>query len=209
MDYDWYELNFGKQRYKADAFSDNTFGKRFNRLNHEYMLISVASQGGPIAITSDKTKILALREDDPSIENICIFSNEGDILQRIRLVDPFKNVIICLEFIRDEFLLVLFQRGDLWLIDTHTAEVRKLSVVGMLESELLLRGQTFDNGFAVETSLRRYLFARNAFQPTLVEFASPEAELKDSEAQRQGEARDMGGKQEVFWRVFSPRLIIS
>jgi len=31
------------------------------------MLISVASYGGPIAITSDKTKILALREDDPTL----------------------------------------------------------------------------------------------------------------------------------------------
>lgn len=121
MDYDWYELNNGKHRYKADLFSENTFGKRFNRLNHEYMLVSVANHGGPIAITSDKTKILALREEDPSIKNICIFNNEGEIVQRIELIDPFKNVPVCLEFIRDEFLLVLFQRGDLWLIDPHTA----------------------------------------------------------------------------------------
>lgn len=88
------------------------------------MLISVAAFGGPIAITSDKTKILALREDDPSLENICIFSNEGDIVQRIRLLDPFKNVIVCLEFLRDEYLFVLFQKGDIWLIDPHTAEIK-------------------------------------------------------------------------------------
>ena len=98
------------------------------------MLISVASHGGPIAITSDKTKILALREDDPSLENICIFNNEGEIVQRIRLRDPFKNVIVCLEFLKDEYLLVLFQKGDLWLIDPHTAEVKESKVVGMLES---------------------------------------------------------------------------
>lgn len=41
------------------------------------MLMSVASFGGPIALTSDKTQILTLREDDPSLENIVIFSNEG------------------------------------------------------------------------------------------------------------------------------------
>lgn len=98
-------------RYKADVFSENTMGKRFNRLSHEYMLISVASFGGPVAVTSDKTKILTLREEDPTLENVCIFSNEGDIVQRIRLTDPFKNPIICLEFIRDEFLLCLFQNG--------------------------------------------------------------------------------------------------
>ena len=60
MDYDWYELNGGKLCFKADSFTENTFGKRFNRLSHEYMLISLASHGGPIAITSDKTKILTL-----------------------------------------------------------------------------------------------------------------------------------------------------
>jgi hypothetical protein len=39
------------------------------------MLISVASYGGLIALTSDKTQILTVREDDPSIENICLYSN--------------------------------------------------------------------------------------------------------------------------------------
>jgi hypothetical protein len=132
MDYDWYELNGGKTKYKADLFSENSFGKRFSRLNHEYMLVTVASHGGPIALTSDKTKILALREDDPSIENICIFNNEGEIVQRVRLHDPFKNVVMCLEFIRDEHLLVLFQKGDLWLIDPHTADKREFKIVGLL-----------------------------------------------------------------------------
>lgn len=101
MDYDWHEFTNSKYRYQVDVFSENTFGKRFNRLNHEYMLISVASYGGVIAVTSDKTKILTLREDDPSLENICIFSNEGEILHRIRLANPFQNVIIILEFIKD------------------------------------------------------------------------------------------------------------
>lgn len=79
MDFDWYELttNNIKYRYKTDLFTENTLGKRFNRLNHEYMLMSVASFGGPIALTSDKTQILTVREDDPSLENIVIFSNEG------------------------------------------------------------------------------------------------------------------------------------
>ncbi len=72
----------------------------------------MASYGGPIALTSDKTKILTLREDDPSIENICIFSNEGEIINRIRLSNPFQNVIVCLEFIQDEFLLAIFQKGE-------------------------------------------------------------------------------------------------
>jgi len=29
-----------------------------------------------------------------------------------------------MEFLRDEQLLVLFQKGDIWLIDPHTAEIK-------------------------------------------------------------------------------------
>lgn len=61
-----------------------------------------------------------------------------------------------------------------------------------------MSAKTFDNGFAVETSLRRFLYAKNVFQPTLIEFTSPELELKDAE-----------NKQKKYWRVFSPRHIIS
>jgi len=62
------------------------------------MLVAVASFGGPIAITSDKTQILTLREDDPTIENIVLFNNEGEILGRIKINKPFENVVICLDF---------------------------------------------------------------------------------------------------------------
>jgi hypothetical protein len=31
------------------------------------MLFAVASFGGPIAVTSDKRQILAMREDDPTV----------------------------------------------------------------------------------------------------------------------------------------------
>ena len=61
-------------------FTDTPLGKRFSRLQHEYMLVAVAPFGGPIAVTSDKTKILTLREDDPTLHNICIYSNEGEIV---------------------------------------------------------------------------------------------------------------------------------
>jgi len=132
------------------------------------MLISVASYGGPIAITSDKTKILTFREDDPSLHNICIFSNEGDIVQRIRLDNPFENIIVCLEFIKDEYLLALFQKGHIWIIDPHTAEIRRLTAIGLLEGELFVKGTIFDNGFVVETTMKRFLFVRNAFQPQLI-----------------------------------------
>jgi len=67
MDYEWHSLQNDKYKYQSTVFSETQFGKRFSRLQHEYMLIAVAPYGGPIAITSDKTQILTLREDDPSI----------------------------------------------------------------------------------------------------------------------------------------------
>jgi hypothetical protein len=69
MDFEWYELTHQttKFKYKTDPFSDNPMGKRFSRLNHEYLLMTVASYGGPIALTSDKTQILTVTKEDPSI----------------------------------------------------------------------------------------------------------------------------------------------
>lgn len=60
-------------------------------------------------------------------------------------------------------------------MDPLTGEVRRLGVVGLLERELLVKGKVFDNGFAVETSMKRFLYVRNAFQPTLTEFVSVDA----------------------------------
>jgi hypothetical protein len=48
-----------------------------------------------------------------------------------------------------------------------------MKVLGLLESEMLVIGKVFDNGFVVETTLRRFLFVKNVHQPTLIEFASP------------------------------------
>lgn len=61
--------------FKIDQFYK--MNKEFRKLEIEHMLIAIAQNGGPIAITSDKRKILAVRSDDPSLENVCIFSNEG------------------------------------------------------------------------------------------------------------------------------------
>lgn len=65
---DWIE-----QKYKIDQFYK--MNRDFRSLEFPYMLIAVAPNGGPIAVTSDKTKILALKTSDPSIENVCIFNN--------------------------------------------------------------------------------------------------------------------------------------
>lgn len=81
-------------------------------------------------------------------------------------------MIVVLEFIKDEYLLGVFQKGDIWLINPHTAEIKKLKLLGLLEGELIKTGKVFDNGVAIETSMRRFLFAKTVMQPQLYEFAN-------------------------------------
>ena len=46
-------------------------------------------------------------------------------------------------------LLVLFQKGDIWLINPHTSEVKESKALGMLEMEKLVKAKVFENGFVV------------------------------------------------------------
>lgn len=132
------------------------------------MLMAVASYGGPIALTSDKTQILTVREDDPTIENICIYSNEGEILKQVKLNNPFKNIIVHLEFLQDEMLLALFQQGQIWFVDPLTGKFQKQQILGLYETEEVKEAKVFENGFAFLTNKNRFLFVRNAYQPQAI-----------------------------------------
>ena len=160
------------------------------------MLMSVASFGGPIALTSDKTQILTLREEDPSIKNICLYNNEGEISQLIELPNPFQNIVIHLEFIQDELLLLLFQEGNQWLVDPNTGNVFKSRLKGLIETEQILEAKVFENGYAFFTNKNRFMYVRSAYQPQCLEFVGCEEEILST------------GKK-LYWTVFSPKQIIS
>lgn len=63
---------------------------------------------------------------------------------------------------------MVFQQGKQWLIDPYSAEVREMSLVGLLERENVLQGKVFENGYAILTSYPRFLFVRNCEQPQCV-----------------------------------------
>jgi hypothetical protein len=54
MDTSWYQIEHQntKYKYKIDEWTENPMGKRFCRIEHEFMKFSVAGNGGPIALTS-------------------------------------------------------------------------------------------------------------------------------------------------------------
>lgn len=49
--------------------------------------------------------------------------------------DPLRNIIVHLQFLQDEYLLAIFQKGQEWIIDPYTTNVRKFNILGMLETE--------------------------------------------------------------------------
>ena len=48
-------------------------------------------------------------------------------------MDSLRNVIVCMEFLRDEMLLVIFGKGELWLIDPHNGQVSQRRLEGLME----------------------------------------------------------------------------
>jgi hypothetical protein len=76
---------------------------------------------------------VAVRERDQSVNNICIFSNEGEILNLVPLGGPLGCYVVHLEFLANELLLVLFNQGQEWLVDPNTTRTAKHHLIGLLE----------------------------------------------------------------------------
>ena len=145
--------------FKIDQFYK--LNKEFRKLEIEHMLIAIAQNGGPIAITSDKRKILALRADDPSLENVCIFSNEGELTCKAKIDNAFRQVIVAFDFLIKEMLLVLFSNGIYWVLDPYRGTYKKYDIKSSLkEGEEIIEGKVFENGFAFTTNNFRFLFVR-------------------------------------------------
>ena len=149
--------------------------REFRSLELPYMLVAIAPNGGPIAITSDKTEILALKPSDPSIENVCIFNNEGELSQKIKIDNHFKEVIVCFDFTKDEQLLVVFEKGYYWVVDPHRGTFKKFDIKAQIrDGEGIVEGKVFDNGFAFFTSGLRYMFVKDCNEPLVGEFCDNE-----------------------------------
>lgn len=158
-----------------------------------YMLVAIAPNGGPIAVTSDKRQILTLKQDDPSLENVCIFNNDGELTVKTKIDNSFREVIVAFEFLVGELLLVLFEKGVYWVLDPYKGTYRKFDIKNSLrEGEQIVEGKVFENGFAFITSQVRFLFVKNVVEPFCQEFRDSELKLPPS-----------------YWVVLPPKQIIS
>ena len=102
-------------------------------------------------------------------------------------------MIVCFDFLKDEQLLVVFEKGFYWITDPHRGTYKKYDIRKQFrDMEWIIQGKVFDNGFAFFTSLNRFLFIKDCSEPFVGEFC--DNEVKNIPA---------------YWIVLPPKQIIS
>lgn len=135
------------------------------------MLIAIPKNGGPIAITSDKTQIVAVSLTDPTLENVCIFNNEGDIIHKIPIENAKREVIVGFDFLADERLLVVFEKAYYWTLDPNSGVHKKFDLKAILkDGEWIIEAKVCGNGFGFFTSNFKFKFIENVDEMYVREF---------------------------------------
>ncbi len=80
------------------------------------MLVGVAGLGGPIALTSDKTKALLYKSSNLSLKNVLFYDNQGKMIHK-HGIEGIKERIVLLDWLKDELLLLLMESGKYMLIE--------------------------------------------------------------------------------------------
>ena len=169
---DWIGL---KDKYYK-LFEFYKMASEFKSLELNHSKIAMARHGGPIAITRDPDHIVLSKSDDPTKENICIYTNNGELM--VACPNKEKEKIIGFDFIEDEFLLVVWQTGTYVLIDPHLSSKKSYNIGSRFETEKIIEAKVFDNGFAFYTVANYFYFVKNVFEPHVAKFI--DAELASS-----------------------------
>lgn len=165
---DWISL---KDKYYK-LFELYKMASEFKSLEINHSKIAIARHGGPIAITRDPDHIVLSKSDDPTKENICIYTNNGELM--VTCPNKEKEKIIGFDFIEDEYLLVVWQTGTYILIDPHLSSKKSYNIGSRFETEKILEAKIFDNGFAFYTIANYFYFVKNVFEPHLAKFVDAE-----------------------------------
>ena len=165
---DWIVL---KDKYYK-LFEFYKMSSEFKSLELNHSKIAIARHGGPIAITRDPDHIVLSKSDDPTKENICIYTNNGELM--VAVPNKEKEKIIGFDFIEDEFLLVVWQTGTYVLIDPHLSSKKSYNIGSRFETEKILEAKIFDNGFVFYTIANYFYFVKNVFEPHIAKFIDAE-----------------------------------
>ena len=165
---DWISL---KDKYYK-LFEYYKMAPEFKSLELNHSKVAIARFGGPIAITRDPDHIVLSKSDDPTKENICLYTNNGELM--VACPNKEKEKIIGFDFIEDEFLLVVWQTGTYVLIDPHLSSKKSYNIGSRFETEKIIEAKVFDNGFAFYTIANYFYFVKNVFEPHLAKFVDAE-----------------------------------
>lgn len=165
---DWIGL---KDKYYK-LFEFYKMASEFKSLELNHSKIAIARYGGPIAITRDPDHIVLSKSDDPTKENICIYTNNGELM--VACPNKEKEKIVGFDFIEEEFLLVVWQTGNYVLIDPHLSSKKSFNIGSRFETEKILEAKVFDNGFAFYTIANYFYFIKNVFEPHIAKFIDAE-----------------------------------
>jgi hypothetical protein len=94
-DQNWIELD--KHNFKLSQVFK--MDPSFKSIDHPNMLIAAAGFGGPIALTSDKSKALLYKSKDLTLKNILFYDNQGKLMGKT----PFevKEIVMLFDWLED------------------------------------------------------------------------------------------------------------
>jgi len=154
--------------------------KGFSSLELKHMVYAHAKFGGPIAITSDPDAfIMGNDANNDAIKNICIFKNDGNLLRRISKEGMPK--IVGMDFLDEEYLLVITQEGSYILVDPHKGTKRSYRLDSKFMAEPIIEAKIIGNSVIFYTGLQgsfKFYFVRNIFTPNCEPFSHGEMKTK-------------------------------
>ena len=172
---DWISLN--KSYYKINEFFK--MSQEFRSIEIEHCLVAVARHGGPIAITRNPAHIVISKATDPTRENICMFSNNGEMMSLIPL-NSEKSNIVGFDFIEDESLVVVFEEAIFFVIDPFLGTNKVNRLGGRHEQTKIVEAKMFDNGFAFYNTDNDFFYLSNVHEPQVHKFLDPQIVSKPS-----------------------------
>ena len=156
--------------------------KIFSSLELKHMLYAQAKFGGPIAITSAPDEyIMGSEANNVAIKNICIFKNDGSLLHTIPKDEMAK--IVGMDFLDEEYLIVIMQEGSYVLIDPFKGIKRGYNLSTRFMAEYIVEAKVIDNSVVFYTNFKdtyRFYYVKNIFAPNCQAFEHADLKTKPS-----------------------------
>jgi hypothetical protein len=153
--------------------------KRFTSLDLKYLIYSHAKYGGPFAVTQDPEYRVPSENNIFVSKNICIFGNDGALIHAIPKEGLAK--IVGLDFLEEEYLLVVMQDGSYMLIDPYKGTKKSYNFGSKFYAENIVEAKAIENSVVFYTSSKetfKFYYVSNIMIPNYQAFNHSEIKVK-------------------------------